>query len=151
MNQVIKAIKLIDKDLDKYNKHQLDTEYEEQKEEPKSSLEQVIDVPTEFYYSRVVDSIRSNKTYFRSKSAKINQIHSNLGIIERMLFEDNRSIKYVAKWLRIPVKNINRTLRTYFKALVRHKKLSNQNQIKYKRMIAAKNQIALFIKSRAGR
>ena len=73
-------------------------------------------MPSEFYYSRLVDNMKPSNFDCRFRSTKLNEIHANLSIIERMLFEENKSIKYVAKWLRIPAKSIMSTLRTYFKA-----------------------------------
>ena len=152
MNQVIKASKLIDIELDKCSNSQFDTRHEEQKEQLTTSLDQTIEVPSEFYYSRIVDNMKPRNTGCAFRSTRLKQIHANLSIIERMLFEDNRSMKYVAKWLRIPAKDIIGTLRQYFEALIRSKKLNDQKQqIKYKRMLIAKDQIASFIRSRAGR
>ena len=152
MNQVIKAIKLINKDLEKHRNDEFDTRYDEQKEQSTISLSQTIEVPSEFYKSRLVNNMKSYTTDYRFRSTRFNKIHSNISIIERMLFEENRSIKYVAKWLRIPAKTIISTLRAYFKALIRDMKKKNQKQqSKCKRRIGAKHQIDSFIKSRAGR
>ena len=152
MSQVIKAIKLIDIELEKNSKGQLNDKYDEWKQQDIISSSLTIEVPSEFYYSRLVDNMKPSNFDCRFRSTKLNEIHSNLSIIERMLFEENKSIKYVAKWLRIPAKSIMSILRTYFKALKRNKNRNNQKQqFKYQRMLAAKTQIDSFIKSRAGR
>ena len=152
MSQVIKAIRLIDKELEKFRKSEFDSKSEEEKDQPTSSLDQTIEVPSEFYYSRVVDKITTFKADYRFRSTRLHEIHSNLSIIERMLVEENKSIKYVAKWLRIPAKNIISTLRTYYKTIKTSKNINHdKQQMKYQRMLAAKDQIDSFIRSRAGR
>ena len=151
MGRVIKAIKLLNKELEKSSKSEFDAQSEEKKEKVIISLDQTIEVPSEFYYSRMVDNIRSIKVDYRFRSTKLNEIHSNISIIDRMLVEENRSLKYVAKWLRIPAKNIISTLRTYYKTLKRSKNIYDKQQIKHKRILAAKDKIDSFMRSRAGR
>ena len=63
MAQVIKAIKLIDKELEKHSKSQFDTMSEEQKEQFTINWSKTIDVPSDFYYSRLVDNIKQRNTY----------------------------------------------------------------------------------------
>ena len=63
MAQVIKAIKLIDKELEKHSKSQFDTMSEEQKEQFTINWSKTIDVPSDFYYSRLVDNIQQRNTY----------------------------------------------------------------------------------------
>ena len=63
MAQVIKAIKLIDKELEKHSKSQFDTMSEEQKEQFTINWSKTIDVPSDFYYSRLVDNIKQHNTY----------------------------------------------------------------------------------------
>ena len=63
MAQVIKAIKLIDKELEKHSKSQFDTMSEEQKEQFTINWSKTIDVPSDFYYSRLVDNIKQYNTY----------------------------------------------------------------------------------------
>ena len=63
MTQVIKAIKLIDKELEKHSKSQFDTKSEEQKGQFPINSSKTIDVPSDFYYSRLVDNIKQRNTY----------------------------------------------------------------------------------------
>ena len=63
MAQVIKAIKLIDKELEKHSKSQFDTMSEEQKEQFTINWSKTIDVPSDFYYSRLIDNIKQHNTY----------------------------------------------------------------------------------------
>ena len=108
-------------------------------------------MPSEFYNSRLVDNMELSSIDCRFRSTKLNEIHSNLSIIEYMLFEENRNIKYVAKWFRIPVRRFMNTLRTYFKVFIRKKLNNKKHEAKYKRMLTAKHQIDSFIRSRSGR
>ena len=66
--------------------------------------EENILVPLDFYTSKVVDNIDTiiNNSNFRSKYMK--KIDINIKIIHKMIYEEDKDIDFVSKWLRIPIK-----------------------------------------------
>ena len=72
-------------------------------------------IPHDMYTIKMLENIDASivSTHFRCNRMK--KIESNIDIISKMLFEEKKDIRYVSKWMRIPVKLFITSLNKYYK------------------------------------
>ena len=114
-NIIKKAIKILSLKIDKYfktNKQKLEFR-NSSKEKDEKWVENFATIPASVYYDISNNDIliQCYKNLFRSNYAK--RFHNNVDIIKKMLFEENKSINYVAKWIRIAYPIFLRLIRKY--------------------------------------
>ena len=114
-NIIKKAIKILSLEIDKYfkaNKQKLEFR-NSSKEKDEKWVENFATIPASVYYDISNNDIliQCYKNPFRSNYTK--RFHNNVDIIKKMLFEENKSINYVAKWIRIAYPIFLRLIRKY--------------------------------------
>ena len=72
-------------------------------------------IPYDLYTSKVQENIELfiNKQYFRNRY--IQKIENNIDIINKLLYDDNESIMFVAKWMRISFRIFVKHLKQYLR------------------------------------
>lgn len=101
INKIVRARKVLEKQIDKYYRHKIPNK---EKPQDKYKILEPDDQGKVVLASEYVDKLRykhktSTKRGFRSKSMR--KFLENIIIIQKMAFEDNRSVGYICKWLRI--------------------------------------------------
>ena len=87
------------------------------------------------------------------KSISVLKIHSsnfskfidNYGIIKRLFEEENKSIQFIARWLRISKSNLQLWINRYFKHLRKHNELIIKHKLKEERVSKIKSSIVEFL------
>ena len=72
-------------------------------------------IPYDMYTIKVLENIDASivSTHFRCNH--VQKIESNIDIISNMLFEEKKDIRYVSKWIRMPVKLFITSINKYYK------------------------------------
>ena len=89
----------------------------------------------DFYSSKVLDDIDVLIINSNFRSNQMTKIENNIEIIQKMIYEENKDIDYISKWLRIPIKKFIRCMSRYKKwAENRSKDVQAKNQQKIERI-----------------
>ena len=72
-------------------------------------------IPYDLYTSKVQENIDLfiNKQTFRNRY--VQKIENNIDIINKLLYDDNKSFMFVAKWMRIPFRIFVKHLKQYLR------------------------------------
>ena len=72
-------------------------------------------IPYDLYKSKVQEKfdLFINKQTFRNRYMR--KIENNIDIINKLLYDDNKSIMFVAKWMRIPFRIFVKHLKQYLR------------------------------------
>ena len=65
---------------------------------------QEVMIPHDMYTIKVLVNIDESIVSIHFRCNRMKKIESNIDIISKMLFEENKDIRYVSKWIRMPVK-----------------------------------------------
>ena len=112
-----RAIKILARNINRYykdKKENIENNPEEIKLTDNLSKEDIL-VPFDFYSSKVLDDIDVLIINSNFKSNQMSKIENNIEIIQRMIYEENKDIDYVSKWLRILIKKFILCMNRYNK------------------------------------
>ena len=112
-----RAIQILARNINRYykdKKENIENNQEEIKLTDNLSKEDVL-VPFDFYSSKVLDDIDALIINSNFRSNQMNKIENNIEIIKKMIYEENKDIDYVSKWLRIPIKKFILCMNRYNK------------------------------------
>ena len=110
-------------------------------------------IPASIYINSSHNDVLINTWKHSFRNSWMKRLHNNIDIIKKMLFEDNRSVVYVSKWIRIAYPVFIRSLRKYLEWESSNKKIKNEQIIfqEAKRMSNIKFLIQMYIASHQGR
>ena len=103
-------------------------------------------MPFDVYTSKIQENIDLlyNPTVFRNKY--LVKIDKNIDIINKMLYDDNKNIQFVAKWMRIHSKIFIKSMNSYRNWVI-HKsvqlKIKKDNRVK--RLLNIKGLIQIYL------
>ena len=112
-----RAILILARNINRYykdKKENIENNQEEIKLTDNLSKEDVL-VPFDFYSSKVLDDIDFFIINSNFRSNQMSKIENNIEIIQKMIYEENKDIDYVSKWLRIPIKKFILCMNRYNK------------------------------------
>ena len=78
-------------------------------------------------------------------SSNFSKFIDNYGIIKRLFEEENKSIQFIAKWLRMSKSNLQLWINRYFKNLRKHNELILKHKLKEERVSKIKSSIVEFL------
>ena len=118
MLRVKQAMRLLVKNISRYYKRR---DYDNKNEQNQLQTINVRGQPQIFISfdansSKVLENIDiliRNLNKFRSN--KMMKIDNNIDVFHKMIYEDKKEIKYVVKWIRIPIKILIKCLNKYYK------------------------------------
>ena len=70
-------------------------------------------IPFDIYTSKFQDDINLFMTTSKFRSIYMNKIDKNIDLINKMLYEENKDITYISRWMRIPVKVFIKAMNRY--------------------------------------
>ena len=130
-----RAIQILARNINRYYKDKkeiIENYPEEIKLTDNLSKEDVL-VPFDFYSSKVFDDIDVLIINSNFKNNQMSKIENNIEIIQKMIYEENKDIDYVSKWLRIPIKKFILCMKRYNKWINnRSKDVQTKNNKKLK-------------------
>ena len=144
--KVIKATKLLDEEINK-SSNKLG-KYSEAKDENRDKEHIVV-----LKNVNDINSLINNQEEPDFKRISVLKIHSsnfskfidNYGIIKRLFEEENKSIQFIARWLRMFKSNLQLWINTYFKHLRKHNELIIKHKLKEERVSKIKSTIVEFL------
>ena len=77
-------------------------------------------------------------------SSNFSKFIDNYGIIKRLFEEENKSIQFIARWLRMSKSNLQLWINRYFKHLRKHEELIMKHKLKEERTNKIKSSIVEF-------
>ena len=78
-------------------------------------------------------------------SSNFSKFFDNYGIIKRLFEEENKSIQFIARWLRMSKSNLQLWINRYFKHLRKHNELIIKHKLKEERVIKIKSSLVEFL------
>ena len=78
-------------------------------------------------------------------SSNFSKFIDNYGIIKRLFEEENKSIQFIARWLRMSKSNLQLWINRYFKHLRKHNELIIKHKLKEERVSKIKSSIVEFL------
>ena len=78
-------------------------------------------------------------------SSNFTKFIDNYGIIKRSFEEENKSIQFIARWLRMSKSNLQLWINRYFKHLRKHNELIMKHKLKEERVSKIKSSIVEFL------
>ena len=149
-----RAIKILARNINRYykdKKENIENNPEEIKLTDSLSIEDVL-VPFDFYSSKVLDDIDVLIINSNFRSNQMCKIENNIEIIQRMIYEENKDIDYVSKWLRIPIKKFILCMNRYNKWINnRSKDVQTKNNRKIERIQDIKGLIQMYLALNKGK
>ena len=149
-----RAIKILARNINRYYKNKkenIENNPEEIKLTDNLSIEDVL-VPFDFYSSKVLDDIDVLIINSNFRSNQMSKIENNIEIIQRMIYEENKDIDYVSKWLRIPIKKFILCMNRYNKWINnRSKDVQTKNNRKIERIQDIKGLIQMYLALNKGK
>ena len=85
------------------------------------------------------------------RSSNFSRFIGYFRIIKRLYEEDNKEISYIARWLRMSIKNLQLWINRYFKSINKQKEIEVVIIIKNQRMDMIKDKIKQFMINNKGR
>ena len=84
-----------------------------------------------------------------NRSSNFSRFIENFSIIKRMYEEDNKDIRFIARWLRMSITNLQLWIDRYFRSIYKQKEIETIINIKKQRIDKLKNvnQLRLFSES----
>ena len=149
-----RAIKILTRNINRYykdKKENIENNPEEIKLTDNLSKEDVL-VQFDFYSSKVLDDIDVLIINSNFRSNQMSKIENNIEIIQRMIYEENKDIDYVSKWLRIPIKKFILCMNRYNKWINnRSKDVKTKNNRKIERIQDIKGLIQMYLALNKGK
>ena len=109
-------------------------------------------VPFDFYSNKVLDDIDVLIINSNFRSNQMRKIENNIEIIQKMIYEENKDIDYVSKWLRIPIKKFILCMNRYNKWINnRSKDVKTKNKQKIERIQDIKGLIQMYLALNKGK
>ena len=129
-NLIKRARNILDKEVNRYYK-EINSNDKDNKivkdDQSKHRITEVI-MPLEYYISRFQHNISLNIRNCQFRSIKMKRFTENFDIISRLFIDEDKSIEYVAKWMRMSNKTLEKWITTYFRAAFR-RSASMKNEI----------------------
>ena len=149
-----RAIRILARNINRYykdKKENIENNPEEIKLTDNLSKEDVL-VPFDFYSSKVLDDIDVLIINSNFRSNQMSKIENNIEIIQKMIYEENKDIDYVSKWLRIPIKKFILCMNRYNKLInIRSKDVQTKNKQKIERIQDIKGLIQMYLALNKGK
>ena len=113
---VKRALKLLNKSYHYFagNKEKV-KKHKEDKEQEKSKESQEVLMPFDVYTSKVQQNIDLLIRPAKFRNKYMLRIDKNIDVINKLLYEENKEVQFIAKWMRIPLKIFVRSMKSYTK------------------------------------
>ena len=72
-------------------------------------------MPFDVYTSKVEQNIDLLIRSVKFRNKYMLRIDKNIDVINKLLYEENKEVKFIAKWMRIPLKIFVRSMKSYIK------------------------------------
>ena len=86
-----------------------------------------------------------------NRSSNFSRFIENFSIIKRLYEEDNKDIRFIARWLRISITNLQLWIDRYFRSRYKQKEIETIINIKKQRINIIKDKIKQFMMNNKGR
>ena len=86
-----------------------------------------------------------------NRSSNFSRFIENFSIIKRLYEEDNKDIRFIARWLRMSITNLQLWIDRYFRSIYKQKEIETIINIKRQRIDIIKDKIKQFMLNNKGR
>ena len=144
--KIIKATKLLDEEINRLSNKldrisEVKDEYEDK--EHMVMLKNIEDINSLINNQEKSDIKEIN--VLKMNSSNFSKVIDNFWIIKRLYEEENKSIEFIARWLRMPKLNLLLWINRYFKHLRKLDELNIKHKLKEERVNKIKNYIFEFL------
>ena len=152
ISKTVKALKILDQDLNR-TKARSTKLFDKVQEEKKNQITKPCKVAEEvalFLSIRDQLSIQSIDST-KSASRSFNKFMDNFSIIKRLYEEENQSLSYIARWMRMSECNLEHWIHRYYKQLARQSEDSKKKEQREQRLDLIKMSIKNFMNCNKGK
>ena len=135
ISKTVKALKILDQDLNR-TKARSTKLFDKVQEEKQNQITKPCKVAEEvalFLNIRDQLSIQSTDST-KSASRNFNKFMDNFSIIKRLYEEENQSLSYIARWMRMSELNLEHWIHRYYKQLARQSEDSKKKEQRKQRL-----------------
>ena len=103
-------------------------------------------MPFDLYTSKVLEDIDLLMIPVQFRNRYMKKIDNNIDFINKLIYEEKRDLVFIAKWLRIPLKNFIKSLNRYTKH-IKNQNISCRAKLDQKvdRLVNIKGLIQIYI------
>ena len=132
--KIVKALKILDQDLNLTNARSTKL-FDKVQEEKQDQITKPCKVAEDALFLNIRDQLSIQSTNStKSASRNFNKLMDNFSIIKRLYEEENQSLSYISRWIRMSELNLEHWIHRYYKQLARQSEDSKKKEQRKQRL-----------------